>query len=61
MPDETAQEEILMTNEVITRITGEEVSYMRPTVWSLAEESGEEIGCHACVVDHRSAGLDNGQ
>lgn len=43
VPDETAQEEILMTNEVITGITG------------------EEIGCHACVVDHRSAGLDNGQ
>ena len=35
MPDETAQEEILMTNEVITGITGEEVSYMRPPfgVW----------------------------
>ena len=29
VPDETAQEEILMTNEVITGITGEEVSYMR--------------------------------
>ena len=27
---ETAKEEILMTNEVITGITGEEVSYMRP-------------------------------
>ena len=35
VPDETAQEEILMTNEVITGITGEEVSYMRPPfgVW----------------------------
>ena len=35
VPDETAQEEILMTNEVITGITGEEVSYMRTTfgVW----------------------------
>ena len=35
VPDETAQEEILMTNEVITEITGEEVSYMRPPfgVW----------------------------
>ena len=54
VPDETAQEEILMTNEVITGITGEEVSYMRPPF-------GEEIGCHACVVDHRSTGLDNGQ
>lgn len=30
VPDETAKEEILMTNEVITGITGEEVSYMRP-------------------------------
>ena len=30
VPDETAQEEILMPNEVITGITGEEVSYMRP-------------------------------
>ena len=37
VPDETAQEEILMTNEVITGITGEEVSYMRPPfgVWQL--------------------------
>lgn len=28
--DEKAKEEILMTNEAITEITGEEVSYMRP-------------------------------
>lgn len=30
VPDEKAKEEILMTNEAITEITGEEVSYMRP-------------------------------
>ena len=30
VPDETAKEEFRMTNEVITGITGEEVSYMRP-------------------------------
>lgn len=30
VPDEKAKEEILTTNEVITGITGEEVSYMRP-------------------------------
>ena len=40
VPDETAQEEILMTNEVITGITGEEVSYMRPPfgVWQKNRE-----------------------
>lgn len=40
VPDETAQEEILMTNEVITEITGEEVSYMRPPfgVWQKNQE-----------------------
>lgn len=30
IPDEKAKEEILMTNEAITEITGREVSYMRP-------------------------------
>ena len=30
VPDEKAKEEILLTNEAITAITGKEVSYMRP-------------------------------
>ena len=48
-----------MTNEVITGITGEEVSYNATTVRSLAEEAGVGTGCYACDVDDRSSGLDN--
>ena len=36
--DEKAKEEILLTNEAITEITGNEVSYMRPPFGSVAEE-----------------------
>ena len=45
VPDETAQEEILMTNEVITGITGEEVSYMRPPfgVWQKTLERKQDV------------------
>ena len=43
VPDETAKEEILMTNEVITGITGEEVSYMRPPFGAWKKEMETEL------------------
>ncbi len=34
---------------------------MRPPFGVWQKNLEREIGCHACVVDYRSAGLDNGQ
>lgn len=59
VPDEKAKEEILMTNEAITEITGEEVFLYETTVWCMAKAAGVGAGCNAGDVDDRSSGLDD--
>lgn len=43
VPDEEAKEEILMTNEAITEITGEEVAYMRPPFGAWQKQLEREL------------------
>ena len=57
VPDETAKEEILMTNDY--RDHRRRSLLYATTVRSLAEEAGVGTGCYACDVDDRSSGLDN--
>ena len=55
--DEKAKEEILLTNEAITEITGNEVSYMRPPFGATQTKENDIILLHDCYESSVNAAL----